>query len=81
MGFFGGDDIAAALARLVSSPRVQYIGKQLSGTAQRQGAGPFRVPSSSGMGNRPTGSYPNIGASVNNIAQRAAQLGRGAQIQ
>lgn len=76
MGLFDDGSIASTIARLVQSPRVQYIGKQLRGTAQNYGAVPLQPRSNSGMGNsksRKSGAYPNIGSSISDIARIAAQ--------
>lgn len=81
--FNPGLDIGQALARLVQSPRVQYIGNQLK-QALPQASGPFQVgsPNSTGMGRRqPSGAYPQIGSAVNGIAQLFAGNGASAQPQ
>jgi hypothetical protein len=83
MGLFGGDDIGALLARLVQSPRVQYIGRQFGNAAQNQSSGPLRL-GHGGMGNRSAsgGSFPNIGAAISDAARQAVDLsGRGQQVE
>lgn len=65
-------DIGALLAQLVSSPRMQVMGKQLRGTANQFGAGPLKYPGAiSGMGSRSgggsSGGYKAPGASIGGI--------------
>jgi hypothetical protein len=52
MGLFGGGDIGALLAQLVSSPRVQYGVQQFKNTLPLA-SGPFRTQAPSGIGAAP----------------------------
>lgn len=61
----------ASLAKLVASPRVQYLGKQLRGTLP-QASGPFITPNRTTNSNRNPGAYANLGGIV---AQAARTLG------
>jgi hypothetical protein len=84
--FDGGISLADTIARLVKSPRVQYMGNQLMGNANQYAARPLQAPNfgaSAGMGNRGSSSggngYGQVGAIIGGFANKIGTTGANAQ--
>lgn len=74
-GGFGGNSIAATIARLLSSPGARYLGNQAKQAAQQTVGRPFQVSNPrSNSGTNIPGATPRLGNILGDVARRAGEL-------